>query len=259
MNKPLITLKQASNYNFTHPECINYDACLREVNDFVTEKCGSTVLTPTQLQALTAFFYLLWAIWGSVDVRLEPCKISLSSALTISAGTGSSASFAVATVGFLLQYIKIYNCKTKGIYKTVKNNTWTSNQFDKDQLDLISKWAFQSEKIIHGTPSGVDNTICTFGGLVEFRKGTTPKQMEIITKFKLILINTKVPRNTKALVKNVADLKTKFPKIVEGVLELMEETAVEASSCLKNINTCMGDDFRILDHYERLGVSIYSV
>lgn len=35
---------------------------------------------------------------------------------------------------------------------------WTA-----EDLEVINKWAFQGERVIHGNPSGVDNAVSTWG------------------------------------------------------------------------------------------------
>jgi hypothetical protein len=38
--------------------------------------------------------------------------------------------------------------------------------------DEVNRWAFVSEKILHGNPSGVDNSVAVFGGALAYtRKG----------------------------------------------------------------------------------------
>lgn len=38
----------------------------------------------------------------------------------------------------------------------------------RELLDSANEWGFKAEKIIHGTPSGIDNSISTFGMLVDY-------------------------------------------------------------------------------------------
>lgn len=78
------------------------------------------------------------------DIR---ATIRVSSAIPAGRHLGSSAAVSVATVGALLYYLK---------------KIWNS--------ELINKLAYEVEKKQHGTPSGGDNSICTYGGFVWFRK-----------------------------------------------------------------------------------------
>ena len=81
-------------------------------------------------------------------------SITIDSKIPTGAGLGSSASRAVAM--------------TKAI----------AELFEKElSLEEINDIAFQQEKIIHGTPSGGDNSACCFGGLVWFKKDQPKNQI----------------------------------------------------------------------------------
>jgi hydroxymethylglutaryl-CoA reductase len=79
-------------------------------------------------------------------------------------GLGGSASLAVAIIRALSEYFSL-------------------------QLDnaAISALAFESEKIVHGTASGIDNTLATYGQFLRFKKGNPP-EIEPITPPKPIRI-----------------------------------------------------------------------
>ncbi|KAL3222894.1 hypothetical protein MRX96_028325 [Rhipicephalus microplus] len=100
--------------------------------------------------------------------------------------------------------------------------------------ELICSWAFQAECILHGQPSGIDNTICTYGGAVLFKGGKISESLRevkpsgycllfllsSIPSYKVLLVNTRVPRNTKALVAGVKKRHDQFPDVIKPVLEV---------------------------------------
>jgi len=80
-------------------------------------------------------------------------------------GLGSSASISVCLATALLTlggHIPKANTK--------RHDGIDAGEVDVDVLKVINDWAYVGEKCIHGNPSGVDNTVATFGGGVVFRK-----------------------------------------------------------------------------------------
>lgn len=78
----------------------------------------------------------------------------ISSDLPLGSGLGSSASFCVAlAASFLALSDAITIDKSQGGWLRLCEN----------ELQLVNRWAFEGEKIIHGKPSGIDNTVSAFG------------------------------------------------------------------------------------------------
>ncbi len=116
-------------------------------------------------------------------------QLEIESEVPISAGLGSSAAVAVATVAAI------------------------ADLYEMDiSRERISELAFESEKVIHGRPSGIDNSIATYGGLLVFNDGKIDLK-ELKYEIPLVIVNSKVPRDTKKLVASVADLREEIDEI----------------------------------------------
>ena len=94
---------------------------------------------------------------------LFPSAVTISSDLPIGAGLGSSASFCVSLAAALLSMAKLYASGEGDSIDDIRDSVHKSRNLDEDNLELINKWAFEGEKIIHGRPSGIDNNVSTFG------------------------------------------------------------------------------------------------
>lgn len=79
--------------------------------------------------------------------------------------------------------------------------------------EAINSLAYEGEKAYHGSPSGVDNTAATYGGLIQFTKGETPKFDHIKTPapVEIVMGNTGLVTNTEKAVAGVKERREKFP------------------------------------------------
>lgn len=133
INKEIVKCK---NY-IEDPEKLPHEEHLKQVELFVKSGIlNFDNLDIKQRVALLTVFYVVFGIFGGKE--LNGFDMICQSDLTIGAGTGSSASYAVCLAGVFLQF-------AKGLY---------GNEVSFEEKTLISKWAYNCERIMHGTPSG---------------------------------------------------------------------------------------------------------
>jgi len=143
---------------------------------------------------------------------LKPAYIEIHSNIPIAAGLGSSASLAVAFTAAFSRYLGLY-----------------LNKYE------ISNIAYEAEKITHGKPSGIDNTIASIGGAILYHKGSIQSiDISKLDKVALIIADTGIERSTREAVLKVLSLYERYPKVMEKIYDASEEIVYEAKQALSN-------------------------
>ncbi|XP_016837704.1 mevalonate kinase [Nasonia vitripennis] len=220
-------------------------------HDAINQKLQKYVATlgfenPDQRLSMECFFYAMMQVIRSDQLRLSSFILELDSELSIGAGAGSSASFTVCLVACFLHWSQL------------QKGTNLPNEFDSPTLNKISHYALNCEKIMHGKPSGIDNSVCTFGSVIEFRKPEPPKFITLGSKsLRVLLVDTKVARSTKLLVEKFGALSSSFPTIFKDMLQVYDELAMQALDIIKKIHaTPENDQDRLLKHYDELSLLV---
>ncbi|MCW3981854.1 MAG: mevalonate kinase [Candidatus Bathyarchaeota archaeon] len=113
------------------------------------------------------------------------------------------------------------------------------------QLNLpdnkINDIAYEAEKAYAGTPSGIDNTAATYGGLIWFKKAlgrgpNTIERLSIKEPVEIVIGNTGIVADTKAMVAGVAARKKKNPKKYDQLFRQAEELAFKAKKAVENFD-----------------------
>ncbi|XP_042638770.1 mevalonate kinase [Orycteropus afer afer] len=176
----------------------------------------------TERLAVLAFLYLYLSICRK-QRALPSLDIVVWSELPTGAGLGSSAAYSVCLAAALLT-----TCEE--IPNPLRDGDCVS-RWAKEDLELINKWAFRGERVIHGSPSGVDNAVSTWGGALRYQQGQI-SSLKRPPALKILLTNTKVPRSTKALVAGVRSKMIKFPAIMAPLLTSIDAITLECERVL---------------------------
>lgn len=142
--------------------------------------------------------------------RQSGVNIKVRSLIPIAVGLGSSAAICVATVAAVAELL----------------GGGLSRQD-------VSNIAYEGERVIHGNPSGVDNTIAAFGGILRYEKGVGIERYNLNDEpLPFVIGNTRKKRSTRRMVERVRLLKERTPDLVNSIIDVMGRLSQEGLEAL---------------------------
>ncbi len=167
------------------------------------------------LEALQVFSPIIKAyeLISSKTGNRPGVRIEIISEIPMASGLGSSAALAVAVLNGLARISRL-----------------------KLSREELSQLAFQVEKIVHGTPSGIDNTVSTIGGFVFFQRRDDKlivKPINVALKLNLVIGCTGKTRSTKDIVERVRRFKNTYASIFNNLLNAYNLIAEHAFQYLR--------------------------
>lgn len=178
--------------------------------------------------AAFCFLYMYLCLCGT----RTGVKFTVKSTSPIGAGLGSSASIAV--------------CLALGMGKLQGHIPEDNKPLSEEALEFVNKWSFIGEKCMHGTPSGIDNAVATYGSAVLFQRSENgDTKFERILDFPqmpMILTDTRIPRSTKVLVSGVRDFVTRQPSVAQPILTSMGHLATKGAEIISKLDDTNYDD-----------------
>jgi len=156
----------------------------------------------------------LLRVYQELSSRIGLAKdfhVIIDSEIPIAAGMGSSAAVAVSTAHAL--------ATLKGVEPDKK---------------LIWEVSFEAEKIYHVKPSGVDNTLSTYGGVL-FYQGGEFKRVEVKwpDDIYMLIVDSGVKRSTGQVVEDVLRRYEKYHRIMSGIYDAAGVLVEEALKALE--------------------------
>lgn len=191
------------------------------------------------VRSATAFLYLFLSL---ASPRFSGSTYTLRSTIPNGAGLGSSASVCVCLSAALL-------LQTGRVTRPSDNSILTDAAA---QVECVNHWAFKGELCLHGSPSGVDNTVSARGRAVLYQKD--PSGLPLVTslasfpKLPLILLDTQQSRSTVTQLENVKSLTISEPALTADIFEGISQLTSSALNLLSSPDFDGSDGSKNLEH-----------
>ena len=137
-------------------------------------------------------------------------SVKVRSAIPVAAGLGSSAAVAAAVATAVGQLLDL--------------------ELSKEEILHIS---YEAERFVHGTPSGIDPTISTYGGVLLYRKDKGFTQVKVKGEIPLVIGDTRVKRSTGDLVASLRKRRKQYPSMIKPLLKIGGKIALRAVKSLE--------------------------
>jgi mevalonate kinase len=160
-------------------------------------------------------------------------SIQVNSTVPVAAGLGSSAAVAAAVTAAVSALLNV--------------------KMSKEDVFRIS---YEAEKIVHGTPSGVDPAISTFGGTLLFQMDTGFKPVDVKADVPLVIGDTGVKRSTRVQVAKVRNVRGRYPRVVEPIMRAGREIVLRAIDALREDDLETLGDLMNINHALLCGLGV---
>jgi mevalonate kinase len=143
-------------------------------------------------------YFIEEKMWGERGV-----EISIASTIPVAAGLGSGAAVSVALIRALALHVA---------------HPLTDEQ--------VNELVYEIEKLHHGTPSGIDNTVITYAKPVYFVKGKPMETFNVGKPFTIVIGDTGIPAPTKESVGDVRRLRMHDQHTIENIFNEIAQIAL---------------------------------
>jgi len=152
------------------------------------------------------------SVLANFQIKITPAlTIQITSSIPVASGLGSGAAVSVAIIRALAAHL--------------------GQPIDDKQ---VNSQAYEVEKIHHGTPSGIDNTVITYAQPVYFIKGQPIETLQVSEPFTVVIADTGVPAPTRESVGDVRKLWSSNPVHWEGVFDQIGDIVQQARRIMEN-------------------------
>ena len=158
----------------------------------------------------------------------RPMKLEIFPSVPRAMGLGSSAAVAVAIIRALDRRYRL--------------------GLDDNEVNAL---AYECEKVAHGTPSGIDNTLATYGRCLLFKKGEPParRYLDVKQPIPLVIGMSGVESLTAKMVARVGAAWEKNPQLYERIFNEIDSLALQGVEAVEGgdleqlgelMNVCQG-------------------
>ncbi len=173
----------------------------------------------------------------NVDTEHNHFVITLAGDLTAASGVGASAASCAAIARAFSEELGLH--------------------YSDEQ---VNQAAYEGERGYHGTPSGIDNTAATYGGLIWYMRRTESQimdRMQLKKPIEIVMGDTGIVADTKTVVASVKERKERAPAEYAQIFRNAEQLAQDAKKQLiafdlPNLGLSMNKNHQML---QQIGVS----